>query len=208
MSSPQKVRHGYHQLKLAGLVNDYVEETPGADGCVNSTSILGPSSEPQPDTCLYILPEYGGQSAVDKDGYMTGAPEWIGEISDSTESIDLNRKKLDYEKAGVRENMVAAVRTKQVYWFIRRRGKFKPLIAGPDGIVRSEVFPGFWLDPQAFLNRDGKRIGILTMRAVSQKTLREFDALHRTQIPVISLQYPISYTQKALGGIRNGNSHR
>jgi len=37
---------------------------------------------------------------VDDRGYLTGAPEWIGEISDSTESIDLNRKKLDYEKAG------------------------------------------------------------------------------------------------------------
>ena len=158
MSSPQKMRHGYHHFQLIGLTNDYVDDTPGTGGCVNTTSILGPDAEPQPDTCLFILPEYGGQTAVDDKGYMTGASEWIGEISASTESIDLNRKKLNYEKAGVREYMVAAVRTKQLFWFIRRRGKFKPLPPGADGIIRSEVLPGFWLDADAFLNRDSKRL--------------------------------------------------
>ncbi len=158
MCSPQKKRHGYHHLKLARLVDDYVDATPGALACVNSTSILGPDAEPQPDVCLFILPEHGGQTGEDARGYMTGAPEWVGEISDSSESIDLHSKKLDYEKAGVREYMVAAVRTNQVIWFSRRRGKFKPLRAGADGIIRSEVFPGFWLDPAAFLQRDNKRL--------------------------------------------------
>jgi hypothetical protein len=88
----------------------------------------------------------------------------LRQISDSTESIDLNRKKRDYEKAGVREYMVAAVRTKQVFWFIRRRGKIKALPKDADGIIRSEVFPGFWLDTDAFLNRDSKRL----LRALRQ----------------------------------------
>jgi len=158
MSSPQKLPHGYHHLKLARIVDDYADETPGTEGCVNSTSILGPDAEPQPDVGLYILPANGGQTAVDARGYLTGAPEWIGEISDSTESIDLNRKKLDYEKAGVREYMVAALRSQQVFWFIRRRGKFKPLPADTDGVIRSEVFPGFWLDADAFLHRNAKRL--------------------------------------------------
>ena len=158
MSSPQKLRHGYHERKLIGLTDDYVDETPGTEGCVNTTSILGPDAEPQPDTCIFILPECGGQTAVDADGYMIGAPEWIGEISDSSESIDLNRKKLDYEKAGVREYTVAAVRTNKLYWFIRRGGKFKVLPKDSDGIIRSRVFPGFWLDPAAFLNRDNQRL--------------------------------------------------
>jgi len=157
MSSPQKQRHGFHQCKLARLTDDYADETPGAAACVNSTSILGPDAEPQPDACLLILPEYGGQTWVD-DGYMAGAPEWIGEVSDSTESIDLNRKKLDYEKAGVREYLVVAVRSNAVFCFIRRRGKFKPLAPAADGILRSTVFPGFWLDPAALLKRDGKRL--------------------------------------------------
>src|SRR6266478_24998 len=73
MSSPQMLRHGYHHRKLARLTDAYVEDTPGTDACVNSTSILGPDAEPQPDTFLYILPECGGRAAPDDDGYLQGA---------------------------------------------------------------------------------------------------------------------------------------
>lgn len=158
MSSPQKPRHGHYHGQLAALTYEYAEVTPGIEDCVNSTAIVGPDAEPQPDAYLYILPECGGQTNVNADGWLIGAPEWVGEISDSTESIDLHSKKLDYEKAGVREYMVAAVRTSQLFWFIRRRGKFKPLLPNADGIIRSEVVPGFWLHVEAFLNRDGQRL--------------------------------------------------
>jgi Uma2 family endonuclease len=158
MSSPQKKPHGRYHFKFSAWLEEYEEATPGTEGLVNSTSILGPDSEPQPDSCLLILPECGGQSSEDTRGYLTGAPEWVGEISDSTESIDLHRKKLDYEKAGVQEYMVVAVRSRKVFWFIRRRGKFKDLLPGSDGIYRSEVFPGLWLDPVAFLKLDSKRL--------------------------------------------------
>src|SRR5207244_3802342 len=96
-----------------------------------------------------------------------GAPDWIGEVSDSTESIDLSRKKREYEKAGVREYMVAALRTQQVFWFVRRRGKFRELKRGDDGIFRSEVFPGLWLDEAAFLKRDGKGVLAVLRRGLA-----------------------------------------
>jgi len=158
MSSPQLKPHGRHHLRFSRLLDEYEEATPGTEGFVNSTSILGPDSELQPDGCLLILPEYGGQSWDDKRCCIIGAPEWIGEISDSTESIDLRRKKKDYEKAGVREYMVAALRSREVFWFIRRHGKFKALAPGPDGVFRSEVFPGLWLDPAALLRRERKQM--------------------------------------------------
>ena len=50
--------------------------------------------------------------------------------------------------------MVAATKTGEVYWFIRRRGKFKDLAPSPDGIIRSEIFPGLWLDAAALSRRD------------------------------------------------------
>jgi hypothetical protein len=134
---------------------------------VNATQILAEDAEPQPDACLLILPENGGQTWVDEDEYLNGAPEWLGEISDSTESIDLNSKKLDYEKAGVREYMVAAVRIGQVFWFVRRRGKFKEHSPGSDGIIRSEVFPGLWLDPAAFLKRNNRRLLVVLRQGLA-----------------------------------------
>lgn len=158
MASPQKSRHGKHHAKLVHWLGEYEVETPGVEAHVNSTQILADDAEPQPDAGLFILPEYGGQVWEDENEYLHGAPEWIGEISDSTESIDLNSKKRDYEAAGVREYVVVAVRTRQVFWFVRQRGRFRELPPGPDGILRSEVFPGLWLDPEALLKRNGKRL--------------------------------------------------
>ena len=51
-----------------------------------------------------------------------------------------------------REYVVVAVRMNKVFWFVRRRGKFKELPPHSDGIFRSEVFPGLWLDPVALLS--------------------------------------------------------
>jgi hypothetical protein len=158
ISSPMKRPHGRPGILLSRWLDEYEDATPGTEALAGATEILGPESEPEPDGSLLILPECGGQTWEDDRGYLNGAPEWVGEISYSTESIDLNSKLVDYEKAGVREYMVAALRSKRVYWFIRRRGKLKELAADVDGVFRSEVFPGLWLEPAAFLNRDRKRL--------------------------------------------------
>src|ERR1017187_5938825 len=114
MASPLKPNHGRSDIRLIQWIAAYEDDTPGTEAMSNTTNILGPDSELQPDGCLIILPEFGGQTWEDTRGYLNGAPEWVGEVIDSTESIDLSRKKQDYEKAGVREYMVAALRTKQV----------------------------------------------------------------------------------------------
>jgi len=158
MSSPMKSPHGRYGNLLSHWLGEYVLATPGTDALAGATNILGPESEPEPDGFLIILPEHGGQTWEDNRGYINGTPEWIGEIADSTEPVDLNAKKKDYEKAGVREYMVAALRSKKVFWFARRRGKFKELSVDGDGFYRSDVFPGLWLDPDAFLRRDAKRL--------------------------------------------------
>jgi hypothetical protein len=42
-----------------------------------------------------VLPECGGQTWEDADGYLCGAPELIAEVAWATESIDLHAKKSD-----------------------------------------------------------------------------------------------------------------
>lgn len=158
MASPQKRPHSWHEIKVHHWLSEYAEFTPGTEALGNPTDKLGPQSEPQPDGCLLILPEFGGQCWLDKDEYLNGAPELIAEIGSAAESIDLNSKKQDYEKAGVREYVMVALRMKKVFWFVRRRGKYKELVPGTDGILRSEVFPGLWLDAAALLHRDSKRL--------------------------------------------------
>jgi Uma2 family endonuclease len=158
MRSPMRRRHGRYRTRLIRWLGEYEEGAPGTEVLDNTTNILGPESEPEPDGCLFILPECGGQTWEDKKGYLNGSPELVAEIGESTESIDLHAKKQDYEEAGVREYVVVALRQQQLFWFVRRRGKFREISAGPGGVYRSEVFPGLWLDPEALLRRDGKRL--------------------------------------------------
>jgi Uma2 family endonuclease len=158
MASPQKVPHSKAQQVVSQWLGEYADATPGTDALLNNTQILGPDSEPEPDGCLFILPEYGGQVHVDDDEYLNGAPELIVEVSSATESIDLNRKKLDYQKAGVREYVVLALRTQQVFWFLRQRGKYRDVALPADGIFRSRVFHGLWLDAEAILRSDRRRV--------------------------------------------------
>jgi Uma2 family endonuclease len=101
MPSPQKTPHSHVQGIAAHWLGEYVEATPGTETLVHNTQILGHESEPQPDGCLYVLPEYGGRVFVDEDDYLHGPPDLMAEISSSTESIDLHRKKDDYGRAGL-----------------------------------------------------------------------------------------------------------
>jgi hypothetical protein len=158
IGSPRKISHGRSHAIVAHWLDSYEEETPGTEALIGCTDILAPNSEPEPDGCLLILPECGGQTWEDAKQYLNGSPELIAEIAWATESIDLHAKKADYEKAGVREYVVVALRMNRVFWFVRRRGKFKELSPATDGILRSEVFPGLWLDAAALLRRDRKRL--------------------------------------------------
>jgi Uma2 family endonuclease len=157
MSSPLKRPHGRLHVRTSHWLAEYEDATPGTEAFDNATNILGEESEPQPDLCLLIAPNGLGQTR-DEDEYIVGAPELIVEIASSTESIDLHRKRQDYQEAGVREYVVVALRQTRVFWFISRNGQFEELTPGNDGIVRSEVFPGLWLDPTALLRRDAPRI--------------------------------------------------
>jgi hypothetical protein len=53
---------------------------------------------------------------------------------------------------------VRSIEPDEVLWFVLRKGRFVDLEPGTDGIYRSEVFPGLWLDPQALLAGDMRRL--------------------------------------------------
>ena len=84
---------------------------------------------------------------LEREGYLNGAPELVGEISHASEATDLRDKKKDYEKAGVKEYIVIALKTNQVHWFVRRRGKFKALAAGAASFVPKCSLACGWTPP-------------------------------------------------------------
>jgi Uma2 family endonuclease len=88
------------------------------------------------------------------DGWLHGAPELVVEVAATTAAYDLYEKKLAYEAAGVQEYIAVLVLDQVVRWFVLRDGRYGDLEPGADGILRSEVFPGLWLDPNAMLQSD------------------------------------------------------
>lgn len=160
MSSPVTLHHGKHHSRVVRWLCTYADDTPGTEIGDNTTNVLGEESEPQPDAFLVIEPEHGGQTTIDKDGYVIGGPELVAEVAYSTASIDLNRKRADYEKAGVKEYVVVLVREESVVWFARegRGGGFVEIQPGADGVIRSGVFPGLWMDPKGLFERPPRKL--------------------------------------------------
>jgi hypothetical protein len=73
-------------------------------------------------------------------------------------SIDLNMKLDVYRRCGVREYIVWRVQDRAVDWFVLRGEEYQRLEAGADGVHRSEVFPGLWLDAAALARDDMARV--------------------------------------------------
>jgi hypothetical protein len=158
MPSPVSVDHGEEDNDIGGWLFNYKVSTPGVSGANNATVKLDRTGEPQPDCQLRIPKELGGQTSIDDDGYVAGAPELVAEIARSSRHFDLNAKKNDYERAGVLEYVVVELDPDRVHWFIRRGDHFEELPPGHDGIFRSEVFPGLWLDAKALFAQDRRRL--------------------------------------------------
>ncbi len=153
MPSPVRLEHAGYDDVLSYWVGHYRRFTKGVQSGKNATMILGESSECQPDGHLRIPRELGGQSWVES-GFVAGPVELVIEISRSSRYYDLNEKKDGYEQAGVLEYVVFELDPDRVHWFSRRGDRFVNLLPGADGIYRSEVFPGLWLDPAAFYAED------------------------------------------------------
>src|SRR5437868_7931576 len=130
MPSPLHPLHGQHHSRLMGWLEVYLAGTPGTNVFDNTSAILSDDSEPQPDGCLFIRPEYGGQTRFDEEGWLVGTPDLIVEVASSSESYDLHEKRADYERYGVREYIVYAARQRQVYWWVRRGERYAALKPG------------------------------------------------------------------------------
>ncbi len=156
MPSPVSLSHGANDYHLGGWTFNYKVATPGVDGCHNTTTYLL-EGVAQPEISLRILPEYGGKTWI-QDKYLAGSPEFLGEVCASTASYDLHQKLDLYEAAGVQEYLAILVYKKEIRWHILENGKYQLLKPDADGILRSRVFPGLWLDASAFFKGDMRRV--------------------------------------------------
>jgi Uma2 family endonuclease len=150
LASPLGLDHGTTHYKVIHWLSSYSSRTPGLQGGTDTTWVMGSKNVPQPDIFLRILPEYGGQSGATKGGrYAAGAPELIIEITGSSHSRDLGAKKELYRSVGVREYLTVELNSRQIVWRELVDGAYHEIAPDARGVLRSSVFPGLWLQPDA-----------------------------------------------------------
>ena len=148
--------------------------TPGILGGDNGTLRLSLRSRPQPDAFLLVLPSHGGNAQIDEQDYIVGAPEWVGEVAASSENYDLHDKLEIYREAGIKEYVVWRVLEREIDWFVLRGKRYERLALSPDGIFRSETFPGLWMDTAAMIARDKTRLMAVAQQGLASPEHAQF----------------------------------
>jgi Uma2 family endonuclease len=175
MPSPVSNPHSQSHSDLIGWLSYYRAFTPGIGSGDNGTLRLDLDNEPQPDAFLRILEMHGGQSRIDADGYVEGAPELVAEVAVSRVSIDMHQKLHVYRRNGVKEYVVWRVEDQAIDWFILRGGQFDPLPL-TSGLYQSETLLGLWLDPAALLAGDLARVFQVVQQGIASPERAAFVA--------------------------------
>jgi Uma2 family endonuclease len=160
-------QHGRPHFNIITWLGTYCAATPSIlAGGDNTTVRLDYENEVQPDALLRLEPGAGGRSRVTEDDYLEGPPELIVEIAASSAAYDLHDKRRVYARTGVQEYLAAQMYEQRLDWFILREGVYETLEPDANGVLRSEVFPGLWLQPAALWSGD-----LAAMLAVLQEGL-------------------------------------
>jgi len=141
VSSPVGWDHGSLDSHMIFWLKSYAAHVAGIEVANNTTCYLLESA-PQPDALLrfVITAEHGK--------YATSPPELIVEVCESSYSHDLGPKRALYQRAGVREYITVETLARRLRWRHLEDGSYVDLKPGEDGVLRSRIFQGLWLDPQ------------------------------------------------------------
>jgi hypothetical protein len=159
MPSPPSYEHGRRDLQIQLLLGSYAAATGVCEAVSNATWLMSDSA-PQPDVALRLLPEFGGKSHV-SGKLARDAPELVAEVCLSSRSFDLGPKLALYQRAGVAEYVAIVLEEHRVQWRVLEAGSYR-MLDSVDGLFRSRIFPGLWLDEKTFWAGDSKRmLGVL-----------------------------------------------
>lgn len=195
MVPPAGYEHGRNDFQITSIIGLYESQTPGVVGLHNVSVQLGERSEPQPDCVLCIKPEYGGQTWI-KGSLLAGPPELVIEIADSSGSYDLVKKRKDYQSHGVLEYIVVSIRQQQFHWFDLANDEEREIAT--DGILRSIVFPGLWIDSEALFRNETRTLVETLQRGLKSKPHAAFKSqLQRRQKAIARLTEKASPSEQS-----------
>jgi len=166
MSPPISNTHGESHGTITYLLKRYAQATPGIS-CGSNTSVrLDGKNEYQPDALLRIESGKLAHSKVAPDGLLEGGPELVAEIAVSSAAYDLHEKMAVYQRCLVPEYFVWQVMDSQIHWFALEQGDYVELEPRSDGVIRSRIFPGLWLDVRALVAGDEDKVSRTLERGI------------------------------------------
>ncbi len=172
MSSPVRyVQHGRPVGYIVTWLGVYQAGTPGVHAGTDCTARINNRNEPQPDGVLFLDQAHGGQTALDARGYIVGSPEFVAEVGASTIDRDIGPKRDIYEQTGVREYLLWDVDGDRINWWHLTDGTYHLLPTDGNGVIRSRVFPGLWLDVPALLAGDGAGVLATLNRGMAERDI-------------------------------------
>ena len=152
--SPVRATHAEKHGDLLAWLRVYSASTAGVSVLDNATVRLDRDNEPQPDVLMRIESAAIGQSQLDGDDYVTGAPELVVEVVASSAAYDLHDKLHAYRRNGVLEYLVWRVYDRTIDWFVLTDDEYRPLSPAADGILHSRTFPGLRMAVNSLLDGD------------------------------------------------------
>ena len=150
MPSPLHLDHGSEGFAVGAWLGIYAARTPGVGGADSTSTRLEARGEVQPISASASAPARGAK--LGRPASSSSVQELIVEVARSSRRIDLGPKKDHYGGPGP-QYLVVALDPDEIHWFVLRDGRLARQAVGDDGIYRSEVFPGLWLDASAPLRR-------------------------------------------------------
>lgn len=79
-----------------------------------------------------------------------------------------------YRRNGIPEYLVWQVTENRIDWWELRSRAYVPLETDPQGIIKSRIFPGLWLDRAAFLRQDFPRVIAVLQQGMQTPEYRAF----------------------------------
>jgi hypothetical protein len=176
MPSPLSLPHSRFDGLAQFVLGHYAVRSGICENLPNATWLML-GSAPQPDLVLSLKPEYGGKMRVAPRDLASGIPELIVEICRSSRSYDLGPKLALYERAGVPEYLAILVEEKRFEWRVMTQGRYQFLDAA-DGVFRSRILPGLWIDEPAFWTQDGTRLLAVLEEGLRSPEFLNFKRVH------------------------------
>ena len=162
---PGDYTSGRTRATLSGWIGSYRLHTPNLQAAIHLTTFVDTRNVFQP--AVSLMRSDTARQRLGKDGYLRGSPDFACEVREGGDGcVDLNAKRLAYEQAGLGELLVVLLdKPWRVRWLSLVHGAFADVHPDPaDGLFKSRVFPGLWLDVDALFADDLQRLSAAVER--------------------------------------------